>query len=73
MNESTESQNAKILAHIKDKGRITPLDALSKYGCLRLAARVHDLRQAGHAISTEVRRVNGKRFAVYYMEQGNDT
>lgn len=33
---------------------MTPLEIQQKFGILRAAARVYDLRQAGHTISTEI-------------------
>jgi hypothetical protein len=44
---------------------ITPLQALSKLGVYRLAARVDELRKAGIRIETLSERRNGKRFARY--------
>ena len=46
-----ESQNAAILNHLKKVGPITPMEALDRYGCFRLAARIYELRQKGHDIS----------------------
>jgi hypothetical protein len=46
-----DSQNAAILNHLKKVGPITPMEALEKYGCFRLAARIYDLRMLGHDIS----------------------
>lgn len=60
------SQNHAILSHLK-RGPITPLDALERYGCFRLAARIDELRTAGHAIRTEWVRQGEKRFARYRM------
>ena len=37
-----KSQNERILAHLKKGKKITPLDALEKFGCFRLAARISD-------------------------------
>jgi hypothetical protein len=45
-----ESQCEQILELLKAGKRITALDALSKVGCFRLAARIWDLRQKGHDI-----------------------
>ena len=59
------SQNEQILALLK-RGPITALDAV-QYGCLRLAARIHDLRMQGHVITTEPVTVNGKQYARYYL------
>lgn len=66
---SSETQCKKILAHLKTGRSITPLEALYKFGCLRLGARIYDLKQAGHTILSE--RIQddhtGKTFAQYYM------
>ena len=46
---------------------ITPLQALEKWGCMRLSARIKELRDAGFPIVTEVAKQNGKKFARYKM------
>ena len=63
------TQSDRILRHLSDGGTITALGALERFGCLRLAARIADLRAAGHTIkTTDVHdRVNGKRYALYYI------
>jgi hypothetical protein len=48
-------------------GPITPMQALKGCGCLRLAARIRDLRAQGHNIITEPVNENGKRFAKYHL------
>jgi hypothetical protein len=48
-------------------GPITPIQALKGCGCLRLAARIRDLRAQGHNIVTEQVNENGKRFAKYHL------
>lgn len=58
-----------ILNHLRSKGKISPLQALRDYSCLRLAAVVHRLRQAGHAIETDWREQGGTRYAVYRLEK----
>lgn len=66
-----ESQNRKILAHLKKGRTLTPLDALSRFGCLRLGARVYDLRTAGHNIKKRSRRIKpGTIVAEYYLPKG---
>jgi hypothetical protein len=60
-----KSQNERILQHLKKGKKITPLDALEKFGCFRLAARISDLRKDGHLISTENLTKDGKTFASY--------
>lgn len=67
---NTDSQNAAILFDLIQGWRITPMDALEAYGCLRLSARIYDLRKAGWAITREMVDVgDGKRVAEYRMEK----
>ncbi|MDF1853485.1 MAG: helix-turn-helix domain-containing protein [Verrucomicrobiales bacterium] len=64
----TETQTAQILAHLKTGRSITPIDALNKYGCFRLGARIYDLKQDGHNIYREmVETDSGKRVASYTL------
>lgn len=44
------SQSHQILSHLKSGKPLTAMDALSLFGCNRLAARVHDLKMQGHPI-----------------------
>ncbi len=60
------SQNQVILQHLS-KASITPLEALTKYGCLRLAARIKDLREAGHQINRQMIYLGDKKFAKYSL------
>lgn len=60
------SQAKKILSHLKHRP-ITAFQALDRYGCLRLAARISDLRRKGHQISTEIIDLRGKRIARYRL------
>jgi len=58
-------QTEQIKRHLVAHNSITPLEALKKYGCLRLASRIFELKEAGfHVIRTMVSR-NGKRYARY--------
>lgn len=58
------TQTEQIAKHLKRGWKITPLQALQKYGCLRLAARVYDLkRKYGWEIHTDTS--NG--YAVYKL------
>ena len=66
----TPTQNERILQHLKSGNSITPLEALQWYGCMRLAARVLDLRESGHnVISVPMKLRNGKRVACYRLLQ----
>jgi hypothetical protein len=53
-----------VLSHLK-KESLTPLVALRKYGTLRLAAIVFNLRDEGHNIKTDIVNVGTKRNAKY--------
>jgi hypothetical protein len=64
---NTLTQNQLILAALLDGDELTPLDALNRFKCFRLAARVSDLRREGWPIETRTGTENGKRFAVYYI------
>lgn len=55
-----------ILKHLKARGSISPVEAFANYGTLRLAPRIHELRQAGHGITTEVRKDEAKHSYARY-------
>jgi hypothetical protein len=61
------SQTEQIRAHLVSGRDITPLEALQRFGCLRLAARVADLRAQGIPVETVADQANGKRFARYRL------
>lgn len=62
------SQALAILVALKKGKKITPLKALKDFGCLRLGARIWDLKQMGHKIESDLVEINGKRVAKYYMK-----
>ena len=59
------------IATLLEKGRsITPIQALEKFGCLRLSARIHDLKATGMRIETISHKTNtGKRVAKYKLQK----
>jgi hypothetical protein len=61
------TQNQQIKAYLSNGKSITPLDALSKFGCFRLAARISDLRKDGLKIVTKNVTISGKTFASYKL------
>ena len=64
-----ESQNLKVLNHLREIGPLTPLHALKIYGVERLASRIYDLRYKRNVpIRTDMVRINGKRFARYSLD-----
>ena len=62
------TQTQKIRAALESGESITPLDALQKFGCMRLAARIKDLRVEGLPIETRTDTINGH--AIYSLAQG---
>lgn len=62
------SQNNKILKKLIDVGieGLSPQEALSEFGCFRLAARIKDLKNAGHNIENKGREY-GKQYAIYVL------
>lgn len=60
------SQKDRILNHLK-KRPITGLQAMRLYGCMRLAARIYELRSAGHDIEGRWIKRAGKQYAQYKL------
>jgi predicted nucleic acid-binding Zn-ribbon protein len=68
--KTTESQNKRILKHLKAGHTITALEALELFQCFRLSARISDLRSYGFRINTTMIRTNtGKRVAEYKLDK----
>lgn len=61
------SQTRQILEHLEAGNAITPIDALSLFGCFRLGARIFQLRELGYNIITKEKVINGKHFAEYSL------
>jgi hypothetical protein len=58
-----------IAAWLKGGNTITSLEALMKFGCMRLASRICDLRERGLNICTRrVRTATGKIVTEYSLE-----
>lgn len=49
------TQCDKIIRHLKTFGSISSLEAITEYGILRLASRIHDLKAQGYNIVGEVK------------------
>ena len=61
------SQNTQILNYLKrHPNGLTQLQAVDKFGCYRLGARIYDLKTQGHPIGSHMVEKNGKRFARYF-------
>ena len=68
------TQCERVLEYMKKFGSITQLEAIRDIGCMRLASRIADLKDQGHAIGrrmkTEKNRYgNTVSFAEYYLEE----
>lgn len=48
------SQSKQILDYLQAGNALTPLEALRKFNCLRLGARIYDLRQLGYQINSRL-------------------
>lgn len=59
------TQNEVILRHLREYGQITSMDAIMRYGCTRLAARIAELKKDGYDIESE--KPKGKNYAVYRL------
>ncbi len=68
------TQTEKILKHMEQYGKITPIEAMQEYGIMRLASRISDLKKAGYKIKkgvcTSTNRYGEKvYFAEYSLEE----
>ena len=63
------TQTQRILIYLKTGKSLTPLEALNKFGCFRLAARIADLRRDGHTIWTKYVQKDKKIFAAYKLSK----
>ena len=62
------TQSEQILTHLRSRS-ISAIEALGEYGCFRLAARIDELRKAGHRIESRTVKANGKRYARYQLSR----
>ena len=68
------SQNKMILGWMSDGNSITAIEALEKFRCFRLAARINDLKNKKIKIKKDMIKINNniKRVAKYYIEQAKN-
>lgn len=65
---ASKSQTDRILEHMLAGNSITPLEALNKFGCLRLGARIADIKARGYLVYSEfVTTASEKKVKKYYM------
>jgi hypothetical protein len=61
------TQTNLILSALRRGEKLTPITALKRYGCFRLAARIQDLRDNGVPVNTTMVRVGESRVARYSL------
>ena len=68
-NEATSlSQKKRILAWMLKGHSITPLEALNMFGCLRLGARIADIKEMGFDVKSHfVSTATQKHVKQYYL------
>ena len=62
------SQTKQILRYLQEGNTITPIEALNKFKCFRLGARIWDLRKKGYNIDPKIVEQDGKHFAEYRLD-----
>lgn len=69
--KTSRIQREAILAFLAAGKKLTQLEAKSRFGCLRLAARIEELRKAGHPIPSRMVAVPGHehKVAEYWLER----
>ena len=60
------SQNKQIADYLNKGKKLTTIDALNKFGCFRLAARIADLRNEGMNIVTRTIKLENKKQIAQY-------
>jgi len=63
----TDNQKYQVLNYLQQGKTITPLEALDKFGCMRLASRINELRYEGYGINTILKSDGEKRWAEYQL------
>ena len=61
------TQDETVMVHLNKYGTITPLEAITRYGITRLAARIYTLKQKGVSIATTIKTHNDKHYASYRL------
>ena len=62
-----KTQKEQIKKHLLSKKSITPIQAINKFGCLRLAAVIYKLKNERLKIMTEIEYNKKKQFAKYRL------
>jgi hypothetical protein len=62
-----KTQKEQIKKYLLSRKTITPIQALNKFGCFRLAAVIYKLKEEGLKIVTEIEHNGKKQFAKYRL------
>ena len=62
------TQNEQIKQHLLKGMSLTALDSLRLFSCMRLAARISDLKKQGLIIHSVIVKSGKKRFAKYFVD-----
>ena len=68
--EAKRTQEARIFDYLIEGNTLTPLEALEKFGCLRLGARIFDLRKKGFNVQMRLVRNDNQNFAQHFIPMG---
>jgi hypothetical protein len=63
-----KTQLDKILGYLRTGRRLTKSVASTRFGVVKLSARIRELRVEGFDIATNVRNVNGRKAFHYSMD-----
>jgi hypothetical protein len=63
-----QTQEARILAALKAGHILTQWNAITEFDCLRLGARIYNLRRKGYVIQTD-HALGKSRYAIYWMKK----
>lgn len=66
------TQTVAVLAYLRDGHSLTAIEALERFGCFRLAARISDVKlllEEGESIVTEMVSSSGRTYARYGLQR----
>lgn len=63
-----KTQKQMIEEYLLAGNAITPIEALELFGCFRLAAIIHQIREKRHVYTTMITNKYGNRFAKYSLK-----
>ncbi len=65
---TTLSQTRAILSYLKSGHRLTQLQAIDMFGCMRLPSRIHDIEKLGIVVNRQfIKLLSGKRVKEYWI------